>query len=80
MAKTRKRGSSKRRSSRRLKRNLEAELKQIRQGPPGGIISDSWVKKYCPCREGDDCIPCPYHLKKFKDRRKKSRKMFFGLF
>lgn len=71
---------SRRRSRRFKKRNLEAELKKVRQGPPRGIISDSWVNKYCPCRDGDDCVPCPYHLKEFKDGRKKSRKLFFGLF
>lgn len=67
---------SKRRSRRRLKRISKAELKKS-QEPPRGIISDSWVNKYCPCRDGDNCVPCPYHLKKFKDGRKKSRKLFY---
>lgn len=42
--------------------------------PPRGIISNYWVRTHCPCRDPanrDDCIPCPHHLKQFKDGRKK---------
>ena len=81
-----KRGSYNKLTRKQQKKNLnkffKKRMKILNNGPPRGIISDAWVSKTCPCRDGDDCVPCPYHLKNFKDGRKKTKKnkKFFGLF
>jgi len=81
-----KRGSynklTRKQQQKRISKFLKKRMKILNNGPPRGIISDSWVSKTCPCRDGDDCIPCPYHLKNFKDGRKKTKKnkKFLGLF
>ena len=67
-------GSSKRKTkggnhakqTRRRKKNRTTKTK----GPPNGIITKAWIKKQCPCRDGDNCIACPGDLKKYKDGRK----------
>ena len=75
------RRSVKRKKSRTLRRKKKSRRKKTSSlsrlytpEPPRGIISNAWVNKYCPCRDGDDCIPCSSHLKKYKDGRKLKKK------
>ena len=76
--KTKKGGKRKKTKKKTKKKTLAQWLKErkniFEKGPPRGIISNAWVRKTCPCRNGDDCIPCPHHLKKYKDGRKKTKK------
>jgi len=52
-------------------------MEEINKGPPRGIISNAWVNKTCPCRDGDDCVPRPYHLKNIKMEGKKRRYLIY---
>ena len=60
-----------RKSFRRIRKSRRKNLFRKKKGPPNGIITKAWIKKECPCRDGDNCIPCPSDLKKYKDGRKK---------
>ena len=59
-------GGNHAKQTRRRKKNRTTKTK----GPPNGIITKAWIKKQCPCRDGDNCIACPGDLKKYKDGRK----------
>ena len=62
---------SKRRSNRRRgsRRKISRPIRGSR-APPNGVITKAWVKRVCPCRDGDNCIPCPSDLRKYVDGRK----------
>ncbi len=60
--------------SRRVYKRRKSRRRNIirtRKAPPNGIITKAWIRKECPCRNGDDCVPCPGNLKKYKDGRKR---------
>ena len=68
--KSRGRRRSRRSSRRRSTRRKSGSRHRGTKSPPNGIITKAWIKKACPCRDGDNCIPCPGDLKKYKDGRK----------
>ena len=70
--KSTRRRSGRRTSGRRSTRRKSGSRHRGTKSPPNGIITKAWIKKACPCRDGDNCIPCPGDLKKYKDGRKSS--------
>jgi len=67
-------GKTKKNTRKGLNNWLKKHRTILEKGPPRGIISNAWVRKTCPCRKGDDCVPCSWQLKKYKDGRKKTKK------